>query len=169
MVAQDLRSAKMAPIIASYFKMVVPLIVILPGLLAIGVLPFRLFPESAMQPGMHSYDEVLPLMLARYCGPGLLGLGHVMCCNDMAAICALKTLSGRSMTAGRDISLVGFDDLTLCSFTQPSLTTIRFSPSEIATLAFRALHEEIQADKAKREAEYKTRFVLRDSTGPPCR
>ncbi len=24
---------------------------------------------------MHSYNEVLPLMLARYCGPGLLGLG----------------------------------------------------------------------------------------------
>ena len=34
MAAQDLRSAKMAPIIASYFKMIVPLIVILPGLLA---------------------------------------------------------------------------------------------------------------------------------------
>jgi LacI family transcriptional regulator len=93
----------------------------------------------------------------------------VMCCNDMAAIGALKTLSGRSMTAGRDISLIGFDDLTLCSFTQPSLTTIRFSPNEIATLAFRALHEEIQPDKVKFEAEYKTRFVLRDSTGPPRR
>ena len=25
--------------------------------------------------GAHSYNEVLPLMLARYCGPGLLGLG----------------------------------------------------------------------------------------------
>jgi SSS family solute:Na+ symporter len=25
--------------------------------------------------GLHGYDEVLPLMLARYCGPGLLGLG----------------------------------------------------------------------------------------------
>src|SRR5262249_21926292 len=25
--------------------------------------------------GGHSYNEVLPLMLARYCGPGLLGLG----------------------------------------------------------------------------------------------
>ena len=24
---------------------------------------------------MHSYNEVLPLMLARYCGPGFLGLG----------------------------------------------------------------------------------------------
>ena len=35
MAAKDLRSAKMAPIIASYFKMIVPLIVILPGLLAL--------------------------------------------------------------------------------------------------------------------------------------
>ena len=26
-------------------------------------------------PGQHSYNEVLPLMLVRYCGPGLLGLG----------------------------------------------------------------------------------------------
>ena len=25
--------------------------------------------------GQHSYNEVLPLMLIRYCGPGLLGLG----------------------------------------------------------------------------------------------
>jgi solute:Na+ symporter, SSS family len=75
MAAQDLRSAKMAPIIASYFKMIVPLIVIVPGLLALAVLPFKLVPESAMGPGLHSYNEVLPLMLARYCGPGLLGLG----------------------------------------------------------------------------------------------
>ena len=75
MAAKDLRSAQFAPIIASYFKMVVPLIVILPGLLGLAVLPFRLVPESAAGPGMHSYNEVLPLMLARYCGPGLLGLG----------------------------------------------------------------------------------------------
>lgn len=75
MAAKDLRSAQLAPIIASYFKMVVPLIVILPGLLALAVLPYKLVPQSAAGPGMHSYNEVLPLMLARYCGPGLLGLG----------------------------------------------------------------------------------------------
>lgn len=73
--ARNLRAAKMAPIIASYFKMAVPLIVILPGLLGLALLPFKLVPETAMQPGLHSYNEVLPLMLARYCGPGLLGLG----------------------------------------------------------------------------------------------
>ena len=73
--AKDLRSAKLAPIIASYFKMAVPFIVILPGLLGLALLPITLVPESAVGPGQHSYNEVLPLMLARYCGPGLLGLG----------------------------------------------------------------------------------------------
>ena len=73
--AKDIRSAKMAPILGSFFKMAVPLIVILPGLLALAVLPMHLYPASALQAGQHSYNEVLPLMLARYCGPGLLGLG----------------------------------------------------------------------------------------------
>jgi solute:Na+ symporter, SSS family len=73
--AKDIRSAKMAPIIGSFFKMAVPLIVILPGLLGLAVLPMHLVPASNLQPGQYSYNEVLPLMLARYCGPGLLGLG----------------------------------------------------------------------------------------------
>lgn len=75
MAAKDLRSAQLAPIIASYFKMVIPLIVILPGLLGLAVLPFKLVPATTVHAGQHSYNEVLPLMLARYCGPGLLGLG----------------------------------------------------------------------------------------------
>ncbi|PYV48187.1 MAG: Na+/galactose cotransporter [Acidobacteria bacterium] len=74
--AKDIRSAKMAPILGSFFKMAVPLIVILPGLLGLAVLPMHLVPNAPhLAPGQHSYNEVLPLMLARYCGPGLLGLG----------------------------------------------------------------------------------------------
>jgi SSS family solute:Na+ symporter len=80
--AHNLRAAKMAPVIGAAFKMAVPLIVILPGLLALAVLKnpdgsiMHLVPESvAAATGQHSYNEVLPLMLIRYCGPGLLGLG----------------------------------------------------------------------------------------------
>jgi solute:Na+ symporter, SSS family len=74
--AKDIRSAEMAPIIGAAFKMMVPVIVILPGLLGLAVLPEKLVPESiAASIGAHSYNDVLPLMLARYCGPGLLGLG----------------------------------------------------------------------------------------------
>jgi len=74
LTAKDLRSAKMAPIIGAAFKMMVPFIVVLPGLLALAVLPTKLVGETAaVATGGHSYNEVLPLMLARYCGPGLLG------------------------------------------------------------------------------------------------
>ena len=73
--AKNVRSAKMAPIIGSFFKMAVPLIVIVPGLLGRAVLPMHLVPGSEAVAGQYKYDDVLPLMLARYCGPGLLGLG----------------------------------------------------------------------------------------------
>ena len=76
LAAKDMRSAEMAPIIGAGFKMLVPIIVILPGLLGLAVLPMKLTGEStAAAMGLHSYNDVLPLMLARYCGPGLLGLG----------------------------------------------------------------------------------------------
>jgi SSS family solute:Na+ symporter len=75
MTAKDLRSAKMAPIIGAGFKMMVPLIVILPGLLGLALIPGLVGEKEAIATGAHSYNEVLPLMLARYAGPGLLGLG----------------------------------------------------------------------------------------------
>ena len=87
LAAKDLRSAELAPIIGAAFKMMVPFIVILPGLLGLALLRdpqghlLRLVPgdlawsDIGRAQGLHSYDEVLPLMLARYCGPGLLGLG----------------------------------------------------------------------------------------------
>ena len=76
LAAKDLRSAEMAPIIGAGFKMLVPIIVILPGLLGLAVLPMHLTGEvQAAATGGYSYNDVLPLMLARYCGPGLLGLG----------------------------------------------------------------------------------------------
>ncbi len=82
LAADNLRSARMAPIIGSFFKMAVPFIVILPGLLGLAMLknpngtPMVLVGQdqvSALHP--HSYNEVLPLMMVRYLGPGLLGLG----------------------------------------------------------------------------------------------
>src|ERR1700683_606545 len=76
LAAKDIRSAEMTPIIGAGFKMLVPIIVIVPGLLGLALLPEKLVPESvAAATHGYSYNDVLPLMLARYCGPGLLGLG----------------------------------------------------------------------------------------------
>ncbi len=77
--AQDIRAAKTAPVIGAFFKMAVPFIVILPGVLGLAVLRFPLYPDNVVAAHaaqhLHSYDQVLPLMMGRYLGPGLLGLG----------------------------------------------------------------------------------------------
>ena len=115
LAAHNLRAARMAPIIGSFFKMAVPFIVILPGLLGLVLLQnsdgsrTQLIPQDTWsacvpmspdcapllkktslspavqkdvldqkagpQSDLHSYNEVLPLMMVRYLGPGLLGLG----------------------------------------------------------------------------------------------
>jgi SSS family solute:Na+ symporter len=82
--ANSLRAARMAPIIGSAFKMFVPFFVILPGLLALVLLKdpsghlIQLYPDGSdmvMHHGAHNFNQVLPLMMVRYLGPGLLGLG----------------------------------------------------------------------------------------------
>jgi SSS family solute:Na+ symporter len=120
LAAHNLRAARMAPVIGSFFKMAVPFIVILPGLLGLVLLQNpdgsrrQLVGEdvvAACTPGatgtpsdgascstamqkttlpaayqakvlagvpdaeLHTYNQALPLMMVRYMGPGLLGLG----------------------------------------------------------------------------------------------
>ncbi len=74
--AKDLRSARMTPILASFFKMCVPFLVIIPGLIAIILSNdpksgFSLLSDG----GKINYDSALPLLIARYYPSGLLGLG----------------------------------------------------------------------------------------------
>lgn len=74
--AKDLRSARMTPILASFFKMAVPFIVILTGLIAIVLANdpksgFALLKDG----GQLNYDSALPLLIVRYYPAGLVGLG----------------------------------------------------------------------------------------------
>ncbi len=74
--AKDLRSARMTPILASFFKMAVPFIVILAGLIALVLAHdphsgFALLKDG----GQINYDSALPMLIARYYPRGLVGLG----------------------------------------------------------------------------------------------
>jgi SSS family solute:Na+ symporter len=74
--AKDLRAARMTPIIASFFKMAVPFIVIAAGLVALILANdpksgFALLSDG----GQVNYDSALPLLIVRYYPEGLIGLG----------------------------------------------------------------------------------------------
>jgi SSS family solute:Na+ symporter len=74
--ARDLRAARMTPIIASFFKMAVPFLVIMTGLVALILANdpksgFALLKDG----GQINYDSTLPLLIQRYYPTGLVGLG----------------------------------------------------------------------------------------------
>jgi len=74
--AKDLRAARMTPLLASFFKMALPFIVILAGLIAIALSSdpnsgFKLLEDG----GQVNYDSALPLLIKRYYPTGLVGLG----------------------------------------------------------------------------------------------
>lgn len=74
--AKNLRAARMTPLLASFFKMALPFIVILAGLIAIALSNdpdsgFKLLEDE----GQVNYDSALPLLIARYYPSGLVGLG----------------------------------------------------------------------------------------------
>ena len=74
--AKNLRSARLTPIIASFFKMAVPFIVIVAGLAALAL---SNDPQSGFalirDEGKLNYDSALPMLIARYFPRGLVGLG----------------------------------------------------------------------------------------------
>ncbi|MEW6512140.1 MAG: sodium:solute symporter family protein [Bacteroidota bacterium] len=74
--AKNLRAARMTPIIASFPKMAVPVIVVLTGLIAI-ILAGRAGSGFALlqDGGQVNYDSTLPLLIMRYYPHGLIGLG----------------------------------------------------------------------------------------------
>ena len=82
-VAKSLRSAQNGTVIGAVLKMCVPLIVTIPGLLGLAVLTnpdgslMVLVPQNDPRAEIthRTFNDVLPLLMGQYLGPGLLGLG----------------------------------------------------------------------------------------------
>ncbi len=74
--AKDLRSARMAPIIGSYFKILLGFAVVGSGMVGLALLkdPHSGF-ELLKDGGQVKYDSVMPLLMMRYFPSGLVGLG----------------------------------------------------------------------------------------------
>ena len=72
MAAENMAAARRTPLIAAVPKMLFPFIVIVPGILALALIPAAHWP---LQKGLINYNEALPLMIHRYYPTGMLGLG----------------------------------------------------------------------------------------------
>jgi len=75
MAAGSMTAARRTPLIAAIPKMLMPLLVILPGMLAIGLHASRGGFLPIGSDGQPNYNLAIPMMLAHYMPSGVLGLG----------------------------------------------------------------------------------------------
>ena len=89
----------------------------------------------------------------------------VVCSNDWTAIGALHALHAAGLRVPEDVSLVGFDDIPLTSYTTPTLTTVRMSARDVGSTAFQALFSLIGEEHVEGDVyQVPTRLVVREST-----
>lgn len=91
----------------------------------------------------------------------------VFCYNDLVALGALRAAREHGVRVPHDLSLVGFDDLFLASYTDPPLTTVQQPKQHMGNMAARILLDLLAGGKPESRLTLDGRLVVRQSTAPP--
>lgn len=86
--------------------------------------------------------------------------------SDFMAIGILRALTEQGLRVPDDVSLIGFDDIDICQYTSPPLTTIRQDRVAMARGAVRLLVAMIEGTEEASPLIIPTQLVVRKSTGP---
>jgi LacI family transcriptional regulator len=90
----------------------------------------------------------------------------IVAASDLMALAVVQAVWDSGMTPGRDVAVVGFDDIEGAALAHPPLTTIRQDRQELGALAAqRALDLIERPGLAKRETVVPVELVVRASTG----
>jgi LacI family transcriptional regulator len=89
----------------------------------------------------------------------------IVAASDLMALAALQAIWESGRRPGRDVAVVGFDDLEAAALAHPPLTTIRQDRQELGTLAATAAVELVEQPEAPpREAVVPVELVVRASS-----
>lgn len=86
--------------------------------------------------------------------------------NDISAFGVMKGLQERGLMPGKDVSVVGFDDISLANLWHPSLTTLAQPFGEIGHHLVEILLQEFSGNKKKSHLILEPKLIVRESTGP---
>ncbi|HEY1463580.1 MAG TPA: LacI family DNA-binding transcriptional regulator [Terriglobales bacterium] len=87
----------------------------------------------------------------------------IMCSNDLTAIGVMHEAFNRGISIPKDLSIIGFDNISLAEFTIPPLTSVQIPQALLAEHAFHALRSSVENRPSKR-FEILTNLVSRKST-----
>ncbi len=91
----------------------------------------------------------------------------LLCATDRIAIGGLRAIKEAGLVAGRDVSIVGHDNLSAAAFTEPALTTMELPIAKVGTRLAEMLLALIGGADARNLAEvWPVLPIERASTGP---
>jgi DNA-binding LacI/PurR family transcriptional regulator len=88
----------------------------------------------------------------------------VICLNDHVAIGALREIREHGLSVPGDVSVVGFDNISLSEYTNPALTTVHVPRDYLGRLAMERIVDGGQSVPSEVIAD--PQLVIRESTGP---
>jgi DNA-binding LacI/PurR family transcriptional regulator len=91
----------------------------------------------------------------------------VFCYNDMTAVGVLASARRHQLRVPEDLSVVGFDDLLIASYTHPPLTTVRQPTRLIGRVAAEMLLNLLSGSKIEANRRMQCELIVRESTAPP--
>jgi LacI family transcriptional regulator len=90
----------------------------------------------------------------------------LFCYNDIVALGAMQGLRQMGLEPGRDVAVIGFDNIPETEQTFPRLTTISAFPKKIGMMAAELLHERMNGlDRQPFRQIIAPELVVRESTG----
>lgn len=102
--------------------------------------------------------------MQRYLAQGIPLAEAYFADNDLIAAGAMKALSEAGVRIPEDVSIIGFDDISLCSFLTPPLSTMHVPKHELGILAIEQLIRKINTpSRPPIKIELSPRLTLRDS------
>ncbi len=91
----------------------------------------------------------------------------VFCYNDMSALGALRAIYRHGIKVPDDISIVGFDDLAIASYTSPLLTTVGQPKHQMGRMAMETMLKILSGVDSKTNIKVNGELIVRESTAPP--
>jgi len=92
----------------------------------------------------------------------------VFCGNDEMAIGALKAARNMSIKIPDDVAIIGYDDIHLCDYTSPTLTSVRQPKHEMGVMLCERLIQSIEKNIDHFPAVHiKPQLIIRESCGCP--
>lgn len=84
--------------------------------------------------------------------------------NDLIAAGAMRALLEAGIRVPEDVSIIGFDDIPICSFLNPPLSTMRVEKNDFGALAVKQLLNRIaNPNQSLVKTELSTRLISRES------